>query len=309
MSTVVLVGEVDGDGIKDVSQQVAGVAAGMGDVVGLVMGKTISEAAMKLASGKIVIAEDDALEHYDPVKYASIVSQVVEQNNASRVLMGATTMGKDLGPRVAAELGWSYLGDCLEATSEGFVRPNYAGKVLAKSNPDGPLVASIRSNAYPVGESWSGSIENFSGSIPDSTLNTASIEKVGAGTIELTEASIVVSGGRGLESPENYDNMIRPLAATMGAAAGASRAIVDAGWVPHSHQVGQTGKTVTPDLYLAIGISGAIQHLGGMSGSKFIVAINKDAEAPIFKVADYGIVGDLFKAVPVLREEVGKRKG
>ena len=304
MSTVVLVGEVDGDGIKDVSQQVAGVAAGMGDVVGLVMGKTISEAAMKLASGKIVIAEDDTLEHYDPVKYASIVSQVVEQNNASRVLMGATTMGKDLGPRVAAELGWSYLGDCLEATSEGFVRPNYAGKVLAKSNPDGPLVASIRSNAYPVGESWSGSIENFSGSISDSTLNTTSIEKVGAGTIELTEASIVVSGGRGLESPENYDNMIRPLAAVMGAAAGASRAIVDAGWVPHSHQVGQTGKTVSPDLYMAIGISGAIQHLGGMSGSKFIVAINKDQDAPIFKVADYGIVNDLFEIVPVLKEKL-----
>ena len=304
MSTVVLVGEVDGDGIKDVSQQVAGVAAGMGDVVGLVMGKTISEAAMKLASGKIVIAEDDTLEHYDPVKYASIVSQVVEQNNASRVLMGATTMGKDLGPRVAAELGWSYLGDCLEATSEGFVRPNYAGKVLAKSNPDGPLVASIRSNAYPVGESWSGSIENFSGSISDSTLNTTSIEKVGAGTIELTEASIVVSGGRGLESPENYDNMIRPLAAVMGAAAGASRAIVDAGWVPHSHQVGQTGKTVSPDLYMAIGISGAIQHLGGMSGSKFIVAINKDQDAPIFKVADYGIVNDLFEIVPILKEKL-----
>ena len=304
MSTVVLVGEVDGDGIKDVSQQVAGVAAGMGDVVGLVMGKTISEAAMKLASGKIVIAEDDTLEHYDPVKYASIVSQVVEQNNASRVLMGATTMGKDLGPRVAAELGWSYLGDCLEATSEGFVRPNYAGKVLAKSNPDGPLVASIRSNAYPVGESWSGSIENFSGSISDSTLNTTSIEKVGAGTIELTEASIVVSGGRGLESPENYDNMIRPLAAAMGAAAGASRAIVDAGWVPHSHQVGQTGKTVSPDLYMAIGISGAIQHLGGMSGSKFIVAINKDQDAPIFKVADYGIVNDLFEIIPFLKEKL-----
>jgi len=304
MSTVVLIGEVDGDGIKDVSQQVAGVAAGMGDVVGLVMGKTISEAAMKLASGKIVIAEDDALEHYDPVKYASVVSQVVEQSNATRVLMGATTMGKDLGPRVAAELGWSYLGDCLEAGSEGFIRPNYAGKVLARSNPEGPLVASIRNNAYPVGESWSGSVENFSGTIPDSTLSTVSIEKVGTGTIELTEANIVVSGGRGLESPENYDDLIRPLAATIGAAAGASRAIVDAGWVPHSHQVGQTGKTVSPDLYMAIGISGAIQHLGGMSGSKFIVAINKDPDAPIFKVADYGIVNDLFEIVPVLKEKL-----
>ena len=218
--------------------------------------------------------------------------------------MGATTMGKDLGPRLAAELNWGYLGDCLEAGDEGFVRPNYAGKVLAKSNPTNPVVVSIRNNAYPAGESWSGTVENFSGNIPDSNLTTASIEKIGTGTVELTEANIVVSGGRGLESPENYEEHIRPLANALGAAAGASRAIVDAGWVPHSHQVGQTGKTVTPDLYLAIGISGAIQHLGGMSGSKFIVAINKDAEAPIFKVADYGIIGDLFEIVPVLKSKL-----
>ena len=304
MSTVVVVGEVDGNEIKNISQQVAAVASGMGDVVGVVIGKNVSEAAMKLATSKIIIAEDDVLEHYDPVKFTSVVSQVVEQVNASKVLIGATTMGKDLGPRLAAELEWGYLGDCLEATSDGFVRPNFAGKVLAKSNPNGPVVASIRNNAYPAGESWSGTVENFAGNIPESSLSTTSIENVGAGTVELTEASIVVSGGRGLESSENYDIHIRPLAEAMRAAAGASRAIVDAGWVPHSHQVGQTGKTVTPDLYLAIGISGAIQHLGGMSGSKFIVAINKDAEAPIFKVADYGIVGDLFEIVPVLKSKL-----
>ena len=302
--SVVVVGEVDGNEIKEISQQVAAVASGMGDVVGIVMGKGISDAAMKLATSKIIIADDDSLEYYDPVKFTSIVSQIVNQNNATKVLMGATTMGKDLGPRVAAELGWGYLGDCLEAGNEGFVRPNYAGKVLAKSNATDSVVVSIRNNAYPAGESWSGSVENFSGEIPNSGLTTTSIERVGAGTIELTEASIVVSGGRGLESPENYDEHIRPLAATMGAAAGASRAIVDAGWVTHSHQVGQTGKTVTPDLYMAIGISGAIQHLGGMSGSKFIVAINKDPEAPIFKVADYGIVGDLFEIIPALKSKL-----
>jgi len=302
--SVVVVGEVDGNEIKEISQQVAAVASGMGDVVGIVMGKGISDAAMKLSTSKIIIADDDSLEYYDPVKFTSIVSQIVNQNNATKVLMGATTMGKDLGPRVAAELGWGYLGDCLEAGNEGFVRPNYAGKVLAKSNATDSVVVSIRNNAYPAGESWSGSVENFSGEIPNSGLTTTSIESVGAGTIELTEASIVVSGGRGLESPENYDEHIRPLAATMGAAAGASRAIVDAGWVTHSHQVGQTGKTVTPDLYMAIGISGAIQHLGGMSGSKFIVAINKDPEAPIFKVADYGIVGDLFEIIPALKSKL-----
>ena len=304
MSTVVVVGEVDGNEIKNISQQVAAVASGMGDVVGIVIGNNVSEAAMKLATSKIIIADDERLEHYDPVKFTSVVSQVVEQVNASKVLIGATTMGKDLGPRLAAELEWGYLGDCLEAGNDGFVRPNFAGKVLAKSNPKRPVVASIRNNAYPAGESWSGSVENFAGSIPESALNTNSIENIGTGTVELTEANIVVSGGRGLESSENYDSHIRPLAELMGAAAGASRAIVDAGWVPHSHQVGQTGKTVTPDLYLAIGISGAIQHLGGMSGSKFIVAINKDADAPIFKVADYGIIGDLFEIVPVLKSKL-----
>ncbi len=305
MSSVVVVGEIDGSDIKDVSQQVAAVAAGMGDVVGIVMGKNIAEAAMKLSTSKIIIAEDDSLENYDPVKFSSIVAQVVEETNATRVLMGATTMGKDLGPRLAAELDWGYLGDCLEAGDGGFVRPNFAGKVLAKSNPTKPVVVSIRNNAYPAGESWSGTVENFSGNISDSSLTTTSIEKIGAGTVELTEANIVVSGGRGLESPENYEELVRPLANALGAAAGASRAIVDAGWVTHSHQVGQTGKTVTPDLYLAIGISGAIQHLGGMSGSKFIVAINKDAEAPIFKVADYGIIGDLFEIVPALKSKLG----
>jgi len=304
MSTVVVVGEVDGNEIKNISQQVAAVASGMGDVVGIVIGNNVSEAAMKLATSKIIIADDERLEHYDPVKFTSVVSQVVEQVSASKVLIGATTMGKDLGPRLAAELEWGYLGDCLEAGNDGFVRPNFAGKVLAKSSPNGPVVASIRNNAYPAGESWSGSVENFAGNIPESSLKTTSIENVSAGTVELTEANIVVSGGRGLESSENYDNHIRPLAEAMGAAAGASRAIVDAGWVPHSHQVGQTGKTVTPDLYLAIGISGAIQHLGGMSGSKFIVAINKDADAPIFKVADYGLIGDLFEIVPVLKSKL-----
>lgn len=304
MSTVIVVGEVDGTDVKDVSQQVAGVAASMGEVVGVVMGKDIAEAAMKLSTSKIVIADNDSLANYDPVKFSSILKQVVEQTSATKVLLGATTMGKDLGPRLAAELEWGYLGDCLEASDEGFVRPTFAGKVLAKSNPTGPLVASIRNNAYPASESWSGTVENFKGNIPESNLLTKSIEEVGVGSVELTEASIVVSGGRGLESPENYEKHIRPLAKILGAAAGASRAIVDAGWVSHSHQVGQTGKTVTPDLYLAIGISGAIQHLGGMSGSKFIVAINKDADAPIFKVADYGIVGDLFEIIPLLKSKL-----
>ena len=249
------------------------------------------------------MADDTSLENYDPVKYTSIASHIVKEHGIETILIGATSMGKDLGPRLAAELNCGYLGDCLEAGTDGYVRPNFAGKVLAKSNPTGTVVATIRNNAYPAGEAWSGSVENFSGTISDSTLTTTDTETVGSGTVELTEASIVVSGGRGLENAENYDSMVRPLAESMGAAAGASRAIVDAGWVPHSHQVGQTGKTVAPELYLAIGISGAIQHLGGMSGSKCIAAINKDPDAPIFKVADYGIVGDLFEILPILKSK------
>ena len=303
MSSILVIGETEGTDIKNISQQVAAVAAGMGEVTGLVMGSGISEAAMKLAAGKIIMADDSSLENYDPVKYASIASHVVKENGIKTILLGATSMGKDLGPRLAAELDCGYLGDCLEAGIEGFTRPNFAGKVLAKSKPDGNIVATIRNNAYPAGESWSGSVENYTGGIADSTLNTTETESVGSGTVELTEAAIVVSGGRGLENAENYDSMIRPLAESMGAAAGASRAIVDAGWVSHSHQVGQTGKTVAPELYLAIGISGAIQHLGGMSGSKCIAAINKDPDAPIFKVADYGIVGDLFEILPILKSK------
>tara|TARA_B100001250_G_C19762138_1_gene772964 strand:- start:104 stop:1018 length:915 start_codon:yes stop_codon:yes gene_type:complete len=304
MSNVLVIGEIEGSEVKNISQQVAAVAAGMGEVTGLVMGSGISEAGMKLAAGKIIMADDLSLENYDPVRYSSIAYHVIKEKNIETILMGATSMGKDLGPRLAAKLDCGYLGDCLEASSEGFVRPNFAGKVIAKSNPTGTVVATIRNNAYPAGEAWSGSVENYSGEIANSTLNTINVENIGTGTVELTEASIVVSGGRGLENAENYDSMIRPLAESMRAAAGASRAIVDAGWVSHSHQVGQTGKTVAPELYLAIGISGAIQHLGGMSGSKCIAAINKDPDAPIFKVADYGIVGDLFEILPILKSKI-----
>lgn len=304
MSKIIILGEVDNSEIKNISQQVAGVASGMGDVIGIVIGKDVAEAGMKLAAGKIIIADNENLEFYDPVKYSSIICEIVRKENATAVLMGATSIGKDLGPRLASALDWGYLGDCIEAGDEGFVRPTFAGKVLSKTTETTNLVASIRNNAYPIGESWSGSVENYTNNIIESSLKTQSIENLGNETVELTEASIVVSGGRGLENAENYEKHIRTLASTLKAAAGASRAIVDAGWVSHSHQVGQTGKTVTPDLYLAIGISGAIQHLGGMSGSKFIAAINKDVDAPIFKVADYGIVGDLFEIVPVLKSKL-----
>ncbi len=294
--SVIVIGEVDGSAIKPASQQAAALATQLGGTLGLVFGS--AGAAGKLATPRVISVP--GVEHYDSLQFATIAAQVARKSGATSVVMAATAMGKDLGPRLAAELGWSYIADALEYDSGTWIRPNYAGKVLARLEPNGSFVATLRPNAFPAADDTTGAVEEFSSEIPDSTTVTLGVESAGSGIIELTEAAIVVSGGRGLESPENYDELIRPLGAKLGAACGASRAIVDAGWVSHSHQVGQTGKTVTPELYMAVGISGAIQHLGGMSGSKCIVAINKDPDAPIFKVADYGIVHDLFEIIPEL---------
>jgi|TARA_Y100000310_G_scaffold60303_1_gene55663 electron transfer flavoprotein alpha subunit len=294
--SVIVIGEADGAAIKPASQQAAALAAQLGDTVGLVFGS--SGAASQLAAPRVVSAS--ALESYDALQFTAVAARVARDAGATAVVMGATAMGKDLGPRLAAELGWGYIADALEYDSGAWTRPNYAGKVLARLEPDGPFVATLRPNAFPASDGGAGAVEEFGGEAPGTPATTVALESAGSNVVELTEAAIVVSGGRGLEEAENYDKLIRPLSAALDAACGASRAIVDAGWVPHSHQVGQTGKTVTPELYLAVGISGAIQHLGGMSGSKCIVAINKDAEAPIFKVADYGIVHDLFEIIPAL---------
>ncbi len=296
--SVIVIGEADGDALKPASQQASALATQLGDTVGLVFGS--SGAASQLAAPRVVSAS--ALESYDALQFAAVAAQVAREAGATAVVMAATAMGKDLGPRLAAELGWGYIADALEYDDGAWIRPNYAGKVLARLEPDGAFVATLRPNAFPAADGSAGAVEEFGGEVPDSPAMTVGMESAGSGVVELTEAAIVVSGGRGLEVAENYDKLIRPLGAALGAACGASRAIVDAGWVPHSHQVGQTGKTVTPELYMAVGISGAIQHLGGMSGSKCIVAINKDSEAPIFKVADYGIVHDLFEVVPALMD-------
>ena len=294
--SVIVIGEAEGSAIKPASQQAAALATQLGDPLGLVFGSTA--AAGKLAALRVVSVP--GVEHYDPLQFAAVAAQVARESDATSIVMAATAMGKDLGPRLAAELGWGYIADALEYDGDAWIRPNYAGKVLARMEPNGPFVATLRPNAFPAADGMAGAVDEFGSKIPESMVVTIGLESAGSGVIELTEAAIVVSGGRGLEGPENYEKLIRPLGAKLGAACGASRAIVDAGWVPHSHQVGQTGKTVTPELYMAVGISGAIQHLGGMSGSKCIVAINKDPDAPIFKVADYGIVHDLFEVIPEL---------
>jgi len=246
----------------------------------------------------------------DAAAFAAAAAEVARARGAAAVLLAHTARGKDLGPRIAALLGAPMASDCIELRSEGGTlvarRPVFAGKALVNVAPAaGTLVVTLRPNAVMAHERPAAGAVTPAPSAPAAGLGVVLKEVLASAAkkIELTEAAVVVSGGRGLKGPEHF-GLIEDLAAALGGAVGASRAVVDAGWRPHSEQVGQTGKTVAPQLYIAVGISGAIQHLAGMRTSKYIVAINKDPEAPIFKLADYGIVGDAFEVLPRLTQAV-----
>ncbi|MEE9118058.1 MAG: electron transfer flavoprotein subunit alpha/FixB family protein [Calditrichia bacterium] len=280
------------------------------ELVAVLIGNNISglgEQLGKYGASKVIACQNDALDLYQPEGYAKILADTVTSEDASIVIMGATLMGKDLAPRVATRLDAALATDCISVeVSDGdlkIVRPMYAGKVRAtiRLKSDKKLLT-IRPNVYPAEENPE-SAEVIEVAADPGEIKTK-VTEVMAGSkdkLDVTEADIIVSGGRGLKDPDNF-HLISDLADKLGAAQGASRAAVDAGWRPYEEQVGQTGKTVSPSLYIAVGISGAIQHLAGMSSSKYIVAINKDPEAPIFKIADYGIVGDLFEVVPKMLE-------
>lgn len=286
-----------------------------GEVWGVFLGPNASAAtaeAGKYGADKIFTASGDALNDYNSEAWGTALAGFCKANNPDILLIGSTAMGKDLGPKVAAKLECACISDAIALKFDGgfeIRRPIFAGKCFTDVAPKTAIsVVGIRPNAFVLEEKGgSAAAETFDPGLDGIDLKAVveSIEAGDGGKIELTEAEIIVSGGRGIKGPENYE-LIEKLADTLGAAAGASRAVVDAGWVDYSHQVGQTGKTVGSNLYIACGISGAIQHLAGMSSSKCIVAINKDANAPIFKVADYGIVADLFDVVPALTDEVGK---
>ncbi len=290
-----------------------------GTVSAILLGDNVAGLVSELAqygATKVFVAQDASLAHYNTESYVDVISKVIKENNFGTFLTGTTFNGKDLTPRVAARLDAGATSDVteLDSDSEGKVtalRPIYAGKAFSKVTFSGfPQIVEARSNAFAVknpDSSKTAEVVNVS-VFPVASRTLIKDTKVASGDkIELTEADVIVSGGRGMKGPENL-HLISDLAKSFGAAQGASRAIVDAGWIDYDYQVGQTGKVVSPTLYVACGISGAIQHLAGMSSSKFIVAINKDADAPIFKVADYGIVGDVFEILPALTEEVKKMK-
>jgi electron transfer flavoprotein alpha subunit len=267
----------------------------------------------KYGAGKVFVADEEKLALYSAEGYAAAVRAAVEKSAPVAVFMAATALGRDLSGRVAARLGWGCLADVVGVRLDGgavvATRPVYSGKALAAADGAGkPVVVTLRPNVFPaaVGEGKA-EVEALPRVTGDIRAVVREILAKEGGELDVAEADVIVSGGRGIKGPENFA-LIRDLAKLLGAAVGASRAVVDAGWIDHAHQVGQTGKVVSPSLYVACGISGAIQHLAGMSSSKVIVAINKDPEAPIFKVADYGIVGDLFQVVPPLIEEIKKLK-
>jgi electron transfer flavoprotein alpha subunit len=279
----------------------------------------LAAALAELGADRVLVVEDPRLALYVPGAYAAAVQACAKAADPEIVLLAASAMGKDLGPRAAARLGVSIAPDAtkIEMGSDGAVRvtrPVYAGKafVTLAGKTGSVQVVSLRPNNFAMGEKRPGRtcpVEKLAVAFEDKDFRAkvTSVQQTVSGTVDLTEAEIVVSGGRGLKGPENFP-IVQALADALGGAMGASRAAVDAGWIDHQYQVGQTGKVVSPNLYIAAGISGAIQHLAGMTSSKVIVAINKDADAPIFNLADYGIVGDLFEVLPALTEEVKKLK-
>lgn len=282
-----------------------------GGVETVLLGAGVAGLVDELASygaDRVHLFDDEALGAYATEPYARALAQVIAETKPWAVLVPFTAMGKDLAPRAAAKAGSALVSDCLALKADGEAlearRPMYSGKTLATVRLEaGPRMATLRPNVFPLGTPDASRKAEVAPGKVDTTsrARATAVHASSGGKIELSEAQVVVSGGRGLKGPEHF-HLIQELADAFGAAMGASRAVVDAGWVDHQHQVGQTGKTVSPSLYIACGISGAIQHLAGMSSSRCIVAINKDPDAPIFKVANYGILGDVFEVLPPLTE-------
>lgn len=289
------------------------------DLVAVLLGSGVEGLTGRLAeyADKVYWVDDPALAQYTTDPYATILTNILQEHQPSIFLCGATIIGKDLSPRIAARLQTGLATDCTGLTigENGLLiakRPVYAGKAYIEvaCPVSRPQMASVRPNVlemHPPDGLRKGETIKVEAKVDPASLRTAVLEviKAAGAKVDLTEADIIVSGGRGMKGAENF-KFLEELADVIHATVGASRAAVDSGWREHGDQVGQTGKVVTPNLYIACGISGAIQHLAGMGSSKIIVAINKDPDAPIFQKADYGIVEDLFKVVPVLAQEFKK---
>ncbi len=309
--TTLVIADHNNEALNDATAKTVTAAAKLGgDVVVLVAGQgcdSVAEAASKLDGVTKVIVADDAL-YAHPVAEPLAALVVSLAGGYDAIVSAATTVGKNFMPRVAALLDVAQISEITAVQGpDTFERPIYAGNAIQTvKSTDAKKVITVRTTAFPAaGQGGSASIEKIGAGDNPGLSEFLGEELTKSDRPELTSAKVIISGGRGMQNGENFA-MLEKIADKLGAAVGASRAAVDAGFVPNDYQVGQTGKVVAPELYIAVGISGAIQHLAGMKDSKVIVAINKDEEAPIFQVADYGLVADLFKAVPELEEELGK---
>lgn len=314
---VLIVGEVRDEELRNVSYE--SIAAGKviadgGEVVGVILGENANHLAEKLihyGADRVLVVNHSELKAYTTDAYQQALLQVIQLENPDGIIMGHTAIGKDVTPRIATKLSSGLISDVIAVNHEGketiFTRPIYSGKAFeTKKVKEGLIFATIRPNniaALEKDETRTGDIINVTVEINNLRTTIKNVIRKAAGGVDLSEANIIVAGGRGVKNKDGF-NPLQELANVLGGAVGASRGACDAGYCDYSLQIGQTGKVVTPDLYFAIGISGAIQHVAGMSNSKVIVAINKDPEAPIFEFADYGIVGDLFEIVPIITEEL-----
>lgn len=318
MSKVLVFCEFQNGQLKRSSQELLQYAAKSGSTVTALALGSAAAAGAAFTGGhgatEVLVCNDNSLDVYNPELFLTAVLEAQKNCGATTILASASSLAKDLFPRVAAKLDAGVISDGTEINISGesvkVKKPLYSGKVFAEVDFSGTAIKIVlmRANQLPVvagDASKTAAVKEFSFSKPNLKTLIKEIVKATSEKLDLTEANVIVSGGRGLKEAGNF-KMLNDLADVLGATVGASRAVVDAGWVPHSMQVGQTGKTVAPSLYIAVGVSGAIQHLAGMSGSKVIVAINNDPNAPIFQKATYGIVGDAFEVVPKLTEEFKK---
>ncbi|WML45596.1 electron transfer flavoprotein subunit alpha/FixB family protein [Neobacillus sp. PS3-40] len=313
---VLVLGEIRNGSLRNVSFEAIAAAktvAEGGEVVGVLIGDYVSALANELiffGADRVINVENEKLKQYTADGFAQALLAVIEQEKPEGLILGHTSLGKDLSPRLAGKLSSGLISDVTAIEEVGgnivFTRPIYSGKAFEKKIiTDGLMFATIRqNNITPLekDENRSGEVASLSVDIKDLRAIIKEVVRKASEGVDLSEAKVVIAGGRGVKSEEGFD-LLKDLAQVLGGAVGASRGACDADYCDYSLQIGQTGKVVTPDLYIACGISGAIQHLAGMSNSKVIVAINKDPEANIFNVADYGIVGDLFEVVPLLTEE------
>ncbi|MFJ7727155.1 electron transfer flavoprotein subunit alpha/FixB family protein [Neobacillus sp. NPDC097160] len=318
---VLVLGEVRDGSLRNVSFEAVAAAktvAEGGEVVGVLVGESVSALGAEFiqnGADRVVVVENEKLKQYTSDGYAQALLAVIDQEKPEGLVLGHTALGKDLAPRIAGKLSSGLISDATAVEEAGgnivFTRPIYSGKAFEKKIvTDGLIFATVRpNNIAPLAkdESRTGEVSSLSVDIKDLRAIIKEVVRKASEGVDLSEAKVVISGGRGVKSVDGF-KPLKELADVLGGAVGASRGACDADYCDYSLQIGQTGKVVTPDLYIACGISGAIQHLAGMSNSKVIVAINKDPEANIFKVADYGIVGDLFEVVPLLTEEFKKLK-